>query len=475
MPAAALAGSALRDGLAPLTPVFVPRSAASHVTAQRAEPLRLLLLFEKEWDSGGFAPLERAGELKVFSEGFDLFRFPSNARLMTFNVERWVDKLVHRYRGRVDAVISSDEQFGCLLAAVVAQRLGLPGNDPAAIARAQHKLLLRQVVARAVPEATVAAAALPFSLSDRRVRDPRLLAHALAEIGFGDRALFVKPIKATFSVLARRVAHAGELSRHLHFSAFERLVIDRLVAPYARLASRHAELPCHPTRMMVEEALDGHQVNVDGYAFEGEPHIIGIIDEWMYPREAEGARHFLRFAYPSHLDPAMHSRIEDVVKRVMRAIGFRNGFFNCELFVMADGSLRVIEVNPRLAVQFVAAYRDVDGLDIFRMLVALARGQDPAGVPRLEPRGGAAASFVFRRFDGNGARPPTAGAEQWLAEHYPHAELTQYHKRGVGLAREYKWLGSHRYALLNLSSQDQASLHADFERICERLGWPCEI
>jgi hypothetical protein len=435
-------------------------------------PLRLLLLFEKEWDAGGFAPLLEAGEIEVFAEGFDLFRFPGNARLLAFDPWAFVERICRKYRGRVDAVVSNNEQFGALIAAVVAQRLGLPGNDPSAVCRAHHKLLARQVQDSVAPEASIAAAALPMALDDPRVRDPAALAAVLAAAGIQLPA-FVKPIKATFSVLARTVRSPEELARHLDFGRFERLVIRRLVAPFAQLASRFVTMPCDPTRMIVEEPVDAHQVNVDGYVFDGEVRVIGIVDEWMYAGERAGARHFLRFGHPSVLPAAIRERIAALTGRVLRALGFRHGFFNCELFVMPDGSLRFIEVNPRMASQLVSLYRDVDGRDVYRMLVALASGRDPAEVPRLPARCGAASSFVFRRFDGEAMPPPDEGALAWLAAEYPGARLALYPKRGRSLAREYKWLGSHRYAVLNLGAADAEALDRAHARICERFGWPC--
>lgn len=47
-----------------------------------------------------------------------------------------------------------------------------------------------------------------------------------------------------------------------------------------------------------------------------------------------------------------------------------------------------------------------------------------------------------------------------------------YAERGAALAREYKWLGSHRYAVMNLCAEDEARLRARYEAICVRLGWP---
>lgn len=441
-----------------------------HASGKR--PLRLLLLFEKEWDAGGFAPLLEAGEIEVFAEGFDLFRFPGNARLLAFDPWAFVERICRKYRGRVDAVVSNNEQFGALIAAVVAQRLGLPGNDPSAVCRAHHKLLARQLQHAVAPEASIAAAALPMALDDPGAREPTPLAEALAAAGIGLPA-FVKPVKATFSVLARTVRSPAELARHLDFGPFERLVIRKLVAPFAQLASRYVTMPCDPTRMIVEAPVDAHQVNIDGYVFGGEVRVVGIVDEWMYAGERAGARHFLRFGYPSVLPAAIRERIAALTGKVLRALGFRHGFFNCELFVMPDGSLRFIEVNPRLASQLVSLYRDVDGSDVYRMLVALASGRDPGLVPRLPARCGASASFVFRRFDGEPMPALDDSALAWLAAEYPEARLALYAKRGRSLAREYKWLGSHRYAVMNLGAADAEALDRAHARICQRFGWPC--
>lgn len=440
-----------------------------------ARPLRLLLLFDRDWDGRAFAPLARAGEVLLHAEGFDLFSFPSNARLLAFDAWRFVERVCEKYRGRIDAVVSNNEQFGALLAAVVAQRLGLPGNDPAAVARAQHKLLCRQMLRAALPaalqEMAQPAQPLPFALDDPRVQSPDEIAAAVRALGLSF-PLFVKPVKAAFSVLARTVHGAGELARHLTFGRFERLVIGRLVRPYAQVAARYAALPCDPTAMLVESPAEGRQVNVDGYVYRGQARIVGVVDECVYLQPAGGARHFARFVNPSRLAPPVRARVEEAARQAVAAVGYTHGFFNCELFVLPDGRLRFIEINPRLASQFVSMYRDLEGLDIVRMVAALAAGRDPAEVPRSAPQAGAAASFVFRQFDGGVAPPPAPGATEWLAARHPRSELLSFHKRGRGLAREYKWLGSHRYAVINHSAADADALESEFIQICARFGWP---
>ena len=94
---------------------------------------RILVLFPKDWDRDELDQPRYQGRYEFFYEGFDLFKFPENARLMTFDAYRYASRLVEKYRGRIDGVISNNEQFGALIAAVVAKRLGLPGTDPAVI------------------------------------------------------------------------------------------------------------------------------------------------------------------------------------------------------------------------------------------------------------------------------------------------------------------------------------------------------
>jgi hypothetical protein len=432
----------------------------------------VLALFDKDWDADALDPLHAAGEIELTASGFDLFSFPDNARLLAFDAWRYVDRICERFAGRIDAVVSNNEQFGTLLAAVVAQRLGLPGNDPRAIVIAQHKLACRELQRRIAPDAVPRFAPLGLALSDRRAHDPRTL-QAVVLADDMTWPVFVKPIKAAFSVLARRVESADELARHLTFSGFERLVIRKLVQPFADIAARLVPGLLHPTGMLLEAPVAGRQLNLDGYVFNGQVRFLGLVDEVMYPGEQAGARHFLRFEYPSRAAADERARVEELARSLLVELGFVHGFFNLEFFVRPDGRVVFIEINPRLASQFADFYRWVDGRDLHRMVVALGLGRDPETVPRRRARAATAASFIWRRFDGRSAeRLPTRADRQWLADSHPLSHLMVFAKRGVGLAREYKWLGSHRYAALNLGARDGDDLRRRYEQVCARLAWP---
>jgi hypothetical protein len=395
-------------------------------------------------------------------EGFDLFSFPGNFRLLSYDIERFVERLAARCTDkRIDGVVSANEQFGALAVALLARRLGLPGTDPRAVLVCQHKAYCRERLQEIAPEASTAHWAFPHTLP------------STAPLGL-PLPFFVKPVKATFSVLARRIETRAQLQRHLDFSPHERLIIKRLVRPFnetfTRLIGKRQAYSVDAHWMVAETVLKGHQLNVDGYVHDGEIRVLGCIDEIMYP----GTDAFARFQYPSRMPDSLQARARELTVRIMHGLGFDHGFFNIEfMHDPVTDRLTVIEINPRLASQLADFYERVDGLRIFDMLLELAQGRDPARLPHVRPTAGVAASFVWRAFDG-AAPPPRATheARSWLARHYPGAVLFQYHKRGLGLRREYKWLGSHRYATLNLGAPDEASLHADYREICARLGWP---
>ena len=416
---------------------------------------RLLVLFPKDWDRDEFEQPRYGARYTFFYEGFDLFRFPDNARLITFNVWRYVDKLVKKYRGRVDGVISNNEQFGALIAAVVAQRLGLPGTDPAVIIAAQHKYYARCLQQKIVPEATPRFAVFPYQVENA------------AAIGL-QFPFYVKPVKATYSVLARRVERFEELQQHLRFNPLETLILHKLVTPFNDLMARYTPFTIDAHHLIAEEVVRGVQVNLDGYMHNGQIKLLGIVDEVMYP----GTQAFMRFEYPSRLPAEVLARMKALAEKLFAGIDYGYGFFNIELMYDPDsGRLQIIEINPRMASQIVNLYRRVDGYDPYQVLIDLALGDAPH-VTVGEGAFGAAASFVFRRFDGRElTRVPQRAQIDSVNQRYPDARLMLYLKRGASLAREMKWLGSYRYAVLNLGGANADDLYHRYDEIRRALSF----
>lgn len=405
---------------------------------------RILVLFPKEWDRLEFSRPEYAGRYEFVYAGFDLFRFPENLRLATFDVFRFVNEVIQRFRGeRLDGVFSNNEYFGALVAAVVAEKLGLPGTNPRVVLTAQHKFYARKAFAEAAPEAAPRFAAFPYTVRSR------------GEFPF-ELPCFVKPVKATFSVLARRIENFDELRRHLSFWPFEKYVIKRLVKPFNDLLPWYTDFTINAHNMIAEEILPGHQVNMDGYVHEGNVTVLGVIDENLFP----GTYAFRSFEYPSRVPAEVQTRMGELAAKVLAGIDYRHGFFNMEFaWDEETGRIRIIELNPRMASQLAVFYEWVDGINPYRMLFELACGEAPSH-ERAAPQFRHAASFAFRKFDGKPlAAHPTAEQIARVGRDFPEARLMLYLKRGLALANEMKWLGSYRYGVVNLGAGSSADLH----------------
>ncbi len=417
---------------------------------------RTLVLFNYDWDRLGFG--RWAGEFPHDHAGFDLFSFPSNARLPGFDLTRFVDRLAARApRLGWRAVASNHEQFGALAAALLAERMGWPGTSVHAVLACQHKLHARRVLQEVAPEANTG-----FALMASRYGEP--------VPGDIDYPVFVKPVKAAFSVLARGVRNHDELTALTRFGAWELWVIRHLVEPFERIAGVRLPQAGSAHRMLLEQPVAAQQYNLDGYVFDGELRPLGFVESVMYP----GTQSFMRFIHPCDLPEAGRHKAQDVARRFLAAVGFDHGLFNMEFFYdAAQDRLTVIEFNPRLASQFSDLYLRVDGIDLHRVALELAHGRDPALLAPAPATAGAAASFVYRSFD-PAARPamPAPAQRRELAREFPDALLFRFAKSAGQIARDFKWLGSYRYGILHLGGRDAADLAARCAAASRILGWP---
>lgn len=420
-------------------------------------PPRLGLLFGFDWDAAGFAALHQLARFD--RAGFDLFSFPSNARLIGFDLQRFAAAQSCRgVRRGWQGVVSHHEQFGALAAALVAERMGLPGASVESVLAAQHKLHARRVLAQVAPEAS-----LPFAELDVDYGAP-----IPAGLHY---PMFVKPVKAAFSVLARQVDSHAELQAHTRFGARELWVIRRLVEPFERIVRERLPQAGSAHRLMLEAPVPAGtpQFNLDGWVFAGGVHALGVVDAIMYP----GTHAFMRWEFPGRLPAAVQARALDIARRFLAAIGYAHGFFNMEFFYDHDSDrITIIEFNPRLASQFADLYRRVLGVDAHRMSVALALGDDPALAPRAEPSAGIAASQVYRVLSPEAVvTMPTPARRARLARECPDALLFTYPKRGHSLARDFKWLGSYRYGIVHLGASDEQQLRLRTLQASDILGW----
>ena len=265
-----------------------------------------------------------------------------------------------------DGVIGTKDR-SALLAALIAERRGLPGPSPRALIACQFK-----PTARALQRATIPSATPRFALLDGRPP-------------FGP-PFFVKPVVGRLSQRARRIDHPAEIERLED--------VDDYMTGYARIAELAGLHPDAVRGFLAEELLNGKEVTLEGYVHGGETTAIGVTDSVKYP----GTNSFERFEYPSALSPERQAELSDATSRVLRALGFDGGFFNVEFFIPYDGgAAQIIEVNARISSQFWPLVEAVDGQSTYEALFELACGGDPGwafGPPR-----GVAISDCIRVFE----------------------------------------------------------------------------
>lgn len=416
---------------------------------------KTLVLFSYDWDRIEFRKL--SSNWQQLHAGFDLFSFPSKARLAWFDMDRFSRLSALRVSKQgASAVISNHEQFGALCAALVAEKMKWPGTPVEAVLACQHKLYARQVLERVAPEANI---------NFRRLEGAQN-----GNIPDGlDYPAFVKPVKAAFSVLASSVQSRQDLVDHTRFSWQEIMVLRWLLDPFEKVMRRRLPEAGSALSLMLEDHVRGKQYCLDGYCFEGQVRRLGIVDAIMYP----GTDAFMRWDYPSRLPVHLQDQAEDIAARFLQEVGFSHGFFNMEFVVDEDsGQLKVIEFNPRLAAQFTDLYSRVDGRNPHEMALALSHGIDPSSVATREPTSACASSFVYRSFDPNTLISlPSATQQRSFKTAFPDGLLLRFPKSLSQIQRDFKWLGNYRFGIVHLGGENAAELKRRCELASSLLGW----
>jgi hypothetical protein len=265
-----------------------------------------------------------------------------------------------------DGVVGTKDR-SALLAALVAERRGLPSPTPQALIRCQHKATSREIQERTTPGATPR-----FELLDGR--PPPF-----------PPPWFVKPIIGRLSQEAQRVDDSATLAGIVETGTYQ--------DGYGRISAL-AGLPEEQVHgFLVEQFVTGAEVTLEGYVFDGRVMVIGVTDSVKYP----DTNSFERFEYPSALPPERLRELAAIAEQLLPAIGFDHGFFNVEFFVPGDRPAWVIEVNGRIASQFAPLVQAVHGRSTYEALAKLACGEDPGWAPGRA--NGVAISYALRAFE----------------------------------------------------------------------------
>ncbi len=229
--------------------------------------------------------------------------------------EQAVDTVLREINGNLDAVLAVDDS-GVELAALLSERLGLPGNPAHAVRRVRDKLAFRQL------------------LQEREFLCPEF--HHLPT-GDDTRKL-VPELKFPVVVKARRLSASRGVIRADDSEALVRAV------NWVRAIQSRADRDAQELGLIIEDFIPGREYALEGTLESGELTTLALFDK---PDPLDGP-YFEETIYvtPSRLPGALQDRIHQEVARACRFAGLTTGPVHAEVRVN-DHGIWILEVAAR--------------------------------------------------------------------------------------------------------------------------------
>ena len=221
-------------------------------------------------------------------------------------------------RERIDGVTSIASDVAVPTMAYVAEKMGLIGNSVESAAKSTDKYLMRQALAAV---GTPCPKFVSVEDSDDVVRAVEGMCYPL----------IVKPADRSGSMGVTRVEDAQSLRA---------AVAGAIAASFGHKA-------------IVEECVtDMREVSVEGLSWDGEYNFLQITD-----KTTTGAPHYVELAHhqPALVSEDLKTRIVDIVRKGVEALGIRYGATHAELMLTSNGKLYMTEIGARMGGDFIGS------------------------------------------------------------------------------------------------------------------------
>ncbi len=229
--------------------------------------------------------------------------------------EHAAESVLREIDGKPDAVLAVDDS-GVELAALLAQRLGLPGNSAHAVRSVRDKLAFR----RLLREHGFPCPSFHHLAADH---DPRQ---------WGAELTFPVVVKARRLTGSRGVLRADDFGALIE-------AVQRVRAIQAKADRDHRELG-----LIVEHFIPGREYALEGMLEQGRLTTLALFDK---PDPLDGpCFEETLYVTPSRLPGAIQTRIREDVARACRAAGLATGPIHAEARVN-DRGVWLLEVAPR--------------------------------------------------------------------------------------------------------------------------------
>ncbi len=198
--------------------------------------------------------------------------------------------------GRIDGIITYFDFPASLMVPVLAEKYGLPGTSVESVLKCEHKYWSRIEQRKAIPDAIPLFKAFdPFN------------ENAWNHIGF-EPPFWIKPIKSYHSYLAYKIDDERSFRQAMEEVRAEIRYITDPFCELLRDCGAPDSIFSMEETMFAETQLRGHQATVEGYVYDNQVVIYGIVDTI----KAKNYPSLARYVYPSSHPNEVQYRMADL-------------------------------------------------------------------------------------------------------------------------------------------------------------------
>ena len=394
-----------------------------------------------------------------FHQLLDRSRFVNASEFPVAEMLRDAEQSLASFDGPVDGIIGYMDFPVSTMLPVLCGKFGLRCASLESVLKCEHKYWSRLEQSRVVPEH------IPrFRLFDPF--DERALESIDLEFPF-----WIKPVKSCGAYLGFRIPDRKTFEQSV---AVIRENIGRLAQPFGDLLE-HADLPpeiasVDPHACLAESLIGGRQCTLEGYVFEGQPVVYGVVDSIRQRNRST----FSRYQYPSALPNRVQRPMAEIAKRVIAHIGYDNAAFNMEFFWdERHDHLWLLEINTRIAQSHCDLFEKVDGTSSHQVAVQLSVGAKPA-LPSRQGNFQRAAHFFIRHYqDAVVTAVPDQDQIRALQEAIPGTWIEVLVRPGDRLSELYDLQDSYSYEIVHLyiGAQNQRQLLERYQQCADALDF----
>ncbi len=379
-------------------------------------------------------------------------------KILRFGVRAYLEETIERikkYPRMYDGIVGTHDSSS-VIAAIIAQETGKLYASVEAVINCQNKYICRRIQKQTVPEH-----APRYAIALDYLRDPSRLS----------LPFFIKPARSNISFGTHRVETQQELEdwitrESIEIARYNQYYLDALAhKPSYRNAMNIAT--CNS--FLCEDLIEGTQVTIDGYIFEGEFNFFGVTKANYYP----GTNSFFYHAFPCSFPQEVMQKIENALKLLIPALGIDNSFFNAEIRVdEASGTFKIIEINSRIAFQFAKTIESVKGFDPLHLLCGVAAGKRPDLSPSREKLFKYCYNFELHNFsDAKILQTPTQSAYEEIRLKYPEVYVRNLVHESLNLSDFKHSPQSYRYCVVDVPGDTHAEIMEKYENVVSMLGY----